>query len=332
MTNIRSMNAGLLFGCVAIAPTGALAQQSSDDWQVAATVYGWFPDIGGNTQFASGTGGTIDVDISTILDHLKMTFQGAFEVRKGHWGAFTDVVYLDVGESGSQIRNLEINGQPIPGSVTTAIDFDLKSVFWTMAGTYRVAETDGATFDVLLGARLATLQASPRVGVFRQLRSDHAAAAHRQPRRIRRSMGCDRRSARTPCLWHRSQMGDSVPLRCGNRRFETYMAGHAGYCLRIRMGRSRRGLAISRLRHGIRPDRGHEFQRPGCGRHLPLVVGDGPLVLRLCHRLTLRIQRSYLETPMRRNNFHHRHRARGLHRLVRYVIDSHRLPGQEPDA
>lgn len=158
MKNRRSMRAGLLLGCMALAPSCALAQEISDDWQVSATVYGWFPDIGSTTHFASGAGGTIDVDISTILDHLKMTFQGAFEVRKGHWGAFTDLVYLDVGEASSQTRNLEINGQPLPGSVTAAIDFDLKSVFWTMAGTYRVAESDGSTFDVLLGARLATFK------------------------------------------------------------------------------------------------------------------------------------------------------------------------------
>ena len=129
MKKNQSTTAALLLGCVSIAPTGVLAQEISDDWQFSATIYGWFPDIGGNTSFASGAGGTIDVDISTILDHLKMTLQGSFEVHKGHWGAFTDLVYLDVGEAGSQTRNLEINGQPIPATVTAAIDFDLKSVF-----------------------------------------------------------------------------------------------------------------------------------------------------------------------------------------------------------
>ncbi len=147
----------LLLGVVlAISSMSAPADDAADEWQFSATLYGWFPDIGGQTRFTSGGAGTIDVDISTILDHLKMTFQGAFEVRKGSWGAFTDVVYLDVGEANSQTRNVAIGGMPLPATVTAAMDFDLKSTFLTLAGTYRVSDTPTATFDLLLGARLAS--------------------------------------------------------------------------------------------------------------------------------------------------------------------------------
>src|SRR5688572_1287158 len=120
-----------LLAVAAIAPSRSLAQAASDDWQFAATVYGWFPDIGGQTNFPGGAGGTIDVDISTILDHLKMTAQGSLEVRKGSWGGFTDIVYLDVGEAKSQTRNLELGGVPLPAAVTADLDFDLKSTFLT---------------------------------------------------------------------------------------------------------------------------------------------------------------------------------------------------------
>lgn len=143
--------------CIAFANL-AQAQDDSNDWQFSTTVYGWFPDIGGQTSFATGAGGTIDVDISTILDHLKMTFQGAFEVRKGSWGAFTDLVYLDVGEAKSQTRDLQIGGLPLPAAVTADIDFDLKSTIWTFAATYRVADSEGSTFDVLLGARQSSFK------------------------------------------------------------------------------------------------------------------------------------------------------------------------------
>src|SRR5688572_6569770 len=95
-------------GLATLAPSVATAQATSDDWQFSATIYGWFPDIGGQTDFPLGGDGTIDVDISTILDHLKMTAQGSFAIQKGHWGAFTDIVYLDVGESKSQTRTLEL--------------------------------------------------------------------------------------------------------------------------------------------------------------------------------------------------------------------------------
>jgi hypothetical protein len=148
----------LLLGvALALSSTCVLAEDQAGDWKVSATVYGWFPDIGGQTRFASGGAGTIDVEIGTILDHLKMTFQGAFEVRKGRWGAFTDVVYLDVGEAASQTRNVGIGGVSLPATVTAVVDFDLKTTFLTMAGIYQVTETSGATLDLLLGARLASV-------------------------------------------------------------------------------------------------------------------------------------------------------------------------------
>jgi len=146
-------------GGIGLAVSPLQAQEASgSDWQFAATIYGWFPDIGGRTELPLGGGGDIDVDISTILDHLKMTGQGSFEFRRGRWGGFTDIVYLDVGESKSNTRNLEINGVPIPATVTAAVDFDLKSTFWTLAASYRVGSNDESPFDLLFGARLAHMK------------------------------------------------------------------------------------------------------------------------------------------------------------------------------
>jgi hypothetical protein len=144
-------------GFTGLTPSGVIAQEISDEWQFAATLYGWLPDIGGSTKVAAGDGRTIDVDISTILDHLKMTAQGTFEIQKGHWGAFTDLVYLDVGDSQSQTRGIGIGGQPLPGSIEAAAEFDLKSVIWTLAGSYRSLASPAATLDWLAGARLVSI-------------------------------------------------------------------------------------------------------------------------------------------------------------------------------
>ncbi len=143
--------AGLIPSCV-------VAQEISDDWQFAATLYGWFPDIGGHTKVPSGDGRPIAVDISTLLDHLKMTAQGSFEIQKGHWGAFTDIVYLDVGDSKSRTRGLAIGNQPLPGSIEAAVDFDLKSTIWTLGESYRSLASPAATLDWLAGARLASIK------------------------------------------------------------------------------------------------------------------------------------------------------------------------------
>ena len=143
-------------GIAALLPVHVVAQEISDDWKFGATIYGWFPDIGGDTSLPPGSSSSIDVDIKTILDHLKMTAQGSFRIQKGHWGALTDVVYLDVGDANSRTRNVEIGGVPLPASVTASMDFDLKSVFLTLAASYRVVASENATFDVLLGARYAS--------------------------------------------------------------------------------------------------------------------------------------------------------------------------------
>ena len=144
-------------GAVGLVPSRLCAQEISDDWQFGVAIYGWLPDIGGHTSLPVGSN-SIDVDISTILDHLKMTGMGTFEIQKGHWGAITDVVYLDVGESGSQTRHLEIGGNPLPAGVTANANFDLKTVIWTLAGSYRVVASEASTFDLLIGARLASLK------------------------------------------------------------------------------------------------------------------------------------------------------------------------------
>ncbi len=138
----------------------AVAQEGADDWQFAATVYGWFPDISGETALPLGGNASINVDVSTILDHLKMTAQGSFEFHKGRWGGFTDLVYLDVGESKSDVRDITIGGVTLPAAITTNAEFDLKSTFWTIAGQYRVRADQDATFDLLAGARLADLNQS----------------------------------------------------------------------------------------------------------------------------------------------------------------------------
>jgi hypothetical protein len=147
----------LSLGIASLAPSRVLAQERGD-WQFAATVYGWLPDIGGTSELPSGDGRPIAVDISTILDHLKFTAQGSFEFKKGRWGGFGDIVYLDVGDSKSQTRGLSIGGQPLPASIDAAVEFDLKSVIYTFGASYTGLDSPGATVDWIAGARLASFR------------------------------------------------------------------------------------------------------------------------------------------------------------------------------
>jgi hypothetical protein len=149
--------AGCLLGISSLAAPPASAQDSSNDWHFAATIYGWFPDIGGHTNLPVGDT-TIGIDIGTILDHLKMTAQGSFEFRKSRWGAYTDIVYLDVGETRNETRNVAIGGVTLPATVASSLEFDLKSTFVTFGGTFQLADSSHVSSALLFGARLASFR------------------------------------------------------------------------------------------------------------------------------------------------------------------------------
>lgn len=148
-----------VLGMTAGALPQTAAAQMSDEWRFNAILYGYFPEIGGKSNFPAREGGSsINVDADTIIDSLKFAFMGTFEAQKGRWGFFTDILYMDLGGSKSQTRDLTINGVQLPASVTADANLDLKGTIWTIAGSYRVASDPTATLDVLAGARMLDLE------------------------------------------------------------------------------------------------------------------------------------------------------------------------------
>jgi hypothetical protein len=145
-----------LLAAIIVAPAAA-AQQLSDEWQFRAAIYGWLPDVKGSTTFPAGSG-SINVDASQIISSLKFTFMGTLEAHKGRWGVFTDFIYLDVGGSKSGTRDLTVGNVTLPPSITLDATLNIKSVVWTLAGSYRVLTDADASLDVLAGARLLAMQ------------------------------------------------------------------------------------------------------------------------------------------------------------------------------
>jgi len=154
----RMLAAAAVCTSLLCASAGAAAQ-AEEPWQFAATVYGYLPSLSGTTTFpATGGGSNVSVDANTILDNLKFTFMGALEARHGQWGAMTDVIYLDLGNTKRETRDLTIGGIQLPAGASAKVEFDLKGWLWTLAGTYRVVSEPQYTLDVLGGARLFDLQ------------------------------------------------------------------------------------------------------------------------------------------------------------------------------
>jgi hypothetical protein len=158
LKQLKVVPLAMLVAASALTPTVASAQ-TSDQWQFGAQIYGWFPSLDGKTNFPPhGNSPSVQVDADTILDNLEFVFMGSLEAKRGRWGAFTDVIYMDIGASKSGTRDFSVGGIEIPASASGNLSYDLTGWVWTIAGQYAVVSHPGATADVFLGARLADLE------------------------------------------------------------------------------------------------------------------------------------------------------------------------------
>jgi hypothetical protein len=143
-----------LCAVLALAAPAAFAQ-AAGSWKWQAALYGYLPDIGGKTTFPDNAGGSgIVVDASTLVDNLKMTFMGSLEGHNGSWGLLTDVIYMDLGNTKSGVRDLTLGGLPLPGSASADLRYGLKGAAWTLAGLWRLSRDPASTMDLVAGARL----------------------------------------------------------------------------------------------------------------------------------------------------------------------------------
>jgi hypothetical protein len=156
-TRLAAVGATVLIGSLLLSST-ASAQESTEDWSFRATLYGYFPDIGGKTAFPAG-GTEINISADDLISNAELVAMGAFEVQKGRWGSFFDAIYMDVGNSKSGTSSLQIgNGVQLPPGITADVSLDIEAWVLTLAGTYRAIATPQSRLDVFAGARLLSAE------------------------------------------------------------------------------------------------------------------------------------------------------------------------------
>jgi hypothetical protein len=128
--------------------------QLSESWRFGAGINGYLPDVGLKVKLPNGVQSDVNIGIGTILDHMKMAFAGAAEAQKGRWGAFTDVLYMDLGGASSTTRHFTLGSESLPADVSAKITVDMKATIWTLAGSYRALASPSSALDVFAGARL----------------------------------------------------------------------------------------------------------------------------------------------------------------------------------
>ena len=146
--------AAVLFPAAAVADSQAAS--NSDALVYEASIYAFLPTIDGTTTFPAG-GSSVSVDAAKILESLNFTFMGAFDVHKGTWGLFTDLMYVDLGASKGASRDFTIGNIGLPAATTANLNLDLKAWVWTLAAEYRLADQSGLQLDVLGGTRYLDL-------------------------------------------------------------------------------------------------------------------------------------------------------------------------------
>jgi hypothetical protein len=153
----------LVFAVAALLPALATADEvfatgQSNTWKFSATLYGWLPDVHGTVDFpVLGTTQDIGVDANTLLNHLNLAALGTFDAHYGAWGAFTDVIYMNLGATKSNTRNFSIGNIGIPATTTADLRESLKTWIVTAAPEYRVVAGPDWTLDLFVGVRYVDL-------------------------------------------------------------------------------------------------------------------------------------------------------------------------------
>jgi hypothetical protein len=144
-------------------PVASSSAAAQSDWRFQATIYGFMSSISGTTAFPGENGGReVTIDFGTILDNLNFTLQGMFEMSRGDWGAFTDLVYMSVGKQASGTRDFELDGSDLPANVAADVDVEVKNAALAIAGTYRIVDSPGTSVQLLAGTRLLSVEQSLR--------------------------------------------------------------------------------------------------------------------------------------------------------------------------
>ena len=161
MTRMLVVAAVALCASAAVLPRHAVAQtpddwQLSDSWRFGAAVYAWLPGVRLKATLPpSGPISDTSISFNKILDHLMMGLAGGLEAQKGRWGAFTDVMYMRLGDTPSKTRDFSLGNAPLSADVSAAVTVDeIKAAIWTLAGSYRGVASPEAVLDVLTGAHM----------------------------------------------------------------------------------------------------------------------------------------------------------------------------------
>jgi hypothetical protein len=142
-----------------IAAAGSETELAEGEWQYRASIYAFVPKITGDLHVPTPAGSDFDIGADDLIKNTKFAAMGSFEAQRGRWGLFTDVLYMNVGDSISDSPTVGQGSLPLPPGVTADASLDIEATAFTIAANYRAIATPADTFDVFGGARLLDAKA-----------------------------------------------------------------------------------------------------------------------------------------------------------------------------
>lgn len=152
-----------LFTATALALLAFGSTAHAQEWAWRATLYGWFPNIHSETQSFDAGGGqrvVVETDPGSYLSNLQSGFMGSLEARKGAWSAIGDVIYLNMGDTKSRVKEITGPGGRLAVPLTTRIETDLEGAIVTLAAGYRMTGITDERADLVFGVRHARVKPS----------------------------------------------------------------------------------------------------------------------------------------------------------------------------
>jgi hypothetical protein len=150
----RQSSALILAALIFLPGTGGVARGGEDEklvlvppakttepWEITVGGPGWLANVSGITGF-HGFNQNISVDVGQILRHINVIYAFNGEVRKGRFGVFGGLLYLN-GQAGTPERS----------GLVSKVDLGLQQFGGQLFGSYRVIDGPRGWLDLLVGFR-----------------------------------------------------------------------------------------------------------------------------------------------------------------------------------
>jgi hypothetical protein len=81
-------------------------------------------------------------------------------VQKGDWGIWTDLLYLNLGNTVSHVRQIGLPGGDATLPVSLTLNGGVRASIWSLTPSYTLAHNDAGNLDLIAGIRYVSLRLS----------------------------------------------------------------------------------------------------------------------------------------------------------------------------